>query len=366
MGELIRFWKLPEECNKLLLSFELEYGKFLFEKYKRDRYRIQKFFYVIKPLIPRVMQIQIRRAKAKSTKNNFPNWPIEPYLEKFKKERLKDLIFNNRFPFIWFWPNNKNFVFCLTHDVETKKGLKNIEKIVEIEKKYGFRSSFFFVPEDYDVHRSLIRALQKDGFEVGVHGLKHDGRLFNSYNIFQNNIKKIKKYADEWNANGFRSPSLLRHTEWMKELPFEYDSSFPDTDPFGPQPGGCLSIFPFFLGNLVELPVTLAQDHTLFVILKKNDIKIWKQKIDWIEKKNGVALVIVHPDYFDKKVEKYYMELLDYVSNKENYWHALPILICDWWRRRDRASLVRDAAGNWTISGDVSNASIQYINNHLY
>jgi hypothetical protein len=55
----------------------------------------------------------------------------------------------------------------------------------------------------------------------------------------------------------------------MASLPFEYDSSYPDTDPFEPQPGGCCSWLPYFNGPLVELPITLPQDHTLFVIPRR-------------------------------------------------------------------------------------------------
>ena len=59
-----------------------------------------------------------------------------------------------------------------------------------------------------------------------------------------------------------------RNADWMPELGCLYDSSFPDTYPFEPQAGGCCSIFPFFLGDLVELPITLVQDHTMWEILR--------------------------------------------------------------------------------------------------
>lgn len=348
MGQLIRFWKFPEVYNRFLLSSESEFERFIFEKYQRNNnIRGLKFFYTVKPLLPRPLQIHLRRVRAKSIDNKFPHWPIESYLEDFKREILKNQCKDNKIPFIWFWPDNKKFVFCLTHDVETSKGLKNIEKIVDIEKKHGFRSSFFFVSEDYYIPKSLIFTLKKDGFEIGIHGLRHDGRLFNSYKIFQSNIKKIKKYADDWNALGFRSPSLLRNTEWMKELPFSYDSSFPDIDPYGPQPGGCLSIFPYFLGNLVELPITLPQDHTLFEILQQKDIVIWKRKIDWLEKMNGMVLLIVHPDYINRERLKLYEEVLEYILEKSSCWSALPRDINEWWRKRDVSKIGIDNNNFW-------------------
>ena len=50
----------------------------------------------------------------------------------------------------------------------------------------------------------------------------------------------------------------------MPRLGFEYDSSYTDTDPYEPQPGGCCSYLPYFNESLVELPITLPQDHTVF------------------------------------------------------------------------------------------------------
>jgi len=280
---------------------------------------------------------------------------------------VKSPLSSDKIPFIWFWPHGKNFAFVITHDVETQKGLRNIERICEIERRYGFRSSWNFVPERYSVDSRLLERLVNDGFEVGIHGLKHDGKLFNSKKIFDERMKKIKKYAIEWGAVGFRSPATHRNPDWMMNMPFEYDSSFPDTDPYEPQPGGCLSIFPFFIGNLVELPITLVQDHTLFEILGHEGISIWKQKIDWIEKMNGMALVIVHPDYIrpdgDRGTEsgypiEYYKELLQYVKNKGDYWHALPRDVAEWWRRRDTSEIKPDKNEEPCIKGPAAKDAV--------
>ncbi len=363
MGELIRFWKLPREHEKLLLPSDEEFERFLFERYqKMDDFKGLKFFYTIKPLIPRFLQISLRRLKAKSIKNKFPNWPIEPYLEDFKKTSLKYIKDIEKIPFIWFWPKDKSFALCLTHDVETAEGLKRINKICEVEKKFGLRSAWFFVPERYSVPDTLIDELKEQDFEIGIHGLKHDGKLFSSKKIFDDRIQKIHCYASRWGATGFRSPSLLRNFEWMKVLPFEYDSSFPDTDPYGPQAGGCLSIFPFFIGNILEIPVTMPQDHTLFVILRKKNIDIWKEKINWIEKMNGLALIIVHPDYFSNEVERYYYEFLDFVLSKENLWFSKPIEICKWWKDRNNSNLITDKHNKIVIAGPAEKqGTISYI-----
>ena len=114
--------------------------------------------------------------------------------------------------------------------------------------------------------------LRASGCEVGLHGIKHDGKLFESRAQFESNLPKIHFYLEKWDVLGFRSPATRRDSRWMHELDCLYDSSFPDTDPFEPQAGGCCSIFPFMFGDVVELPITLLQDHTLLEILRRRDV----------------------------------------------------------------------------------------------
>ena len=140
----------------------------------------------------------------------------------------------------------------------------------------------------------------------------------------------------------------------MPELEFEYDSSFPDTDPYEPQPGGCCSIWPFFIKNLLELPLTMPQDHTLFEILGHKDIAIWIQKADWIEKHSGLVLINVHPDYMDSPQRlQLYEEFLRYMRNKDSMWHALPRDVARWWRERN-ASTLHTLDGKYLIQGPIA------------
>ncbi|QWZ09556.1 hypothetical protein KRR39_07330 [Nocardioides panacis] len=129
----------------------------------------------------------------------------------------------------------------------------------------------------------------------------------------------------------------------MHELGCLYDSSFPDTDPFEPQPGGCCSILPFFLHDLVELPITLLQDHTLFEILEQRTSDIWISKADWLVKHRGLVNVLVHPDYTDAHRLDVYAQLLEHLTGQAGGWHALPREVAAWWRLR--ATLERDLAG---------------------
>ena len=130
----------------------------------------------------------------------------------------------------------------------------------------------------------------------------------------------------------------------MPELGALYDSSFPDTDPFEPQPGGCCSILPFFLGEMVELPITLVQDHTLWEILRADSIDLWTEKSDWIVANGGLINLITHPDYLDTPARlRMYEEFLELPRRRrEDGWYALPREVAAWWRRATDLRCVED------------------------
>jgi len=247
------------------------------------------------------------------------------------------------------WPVGKKFALVLTHDVEAADGQKKCYQLAELEVKLGFRSSFNFVAEGYPVDTELQRYLASNGFEIGLHGLTHDGNLFKSRKKFLRSIFKINQYLKEWGAVGFRAPSMYHNLEWIGELGIEYDASTFDTDPFEPQPDGLGTIYPLRVKNeksekgFVELPYTLPQDHCLYIVMQEKDINIWKQKLEWIVRRGGMALLNTHPDYMDfggknTKIEeypvRYYEEFLNYVKDAYGgqYWHILPRDLARFWK----------------------------------
>ena len=288
---------------------------------------LRGIFYSLKPLIPRNIQIFLRQQfvpmKLKYHENK---WPID-------REA-------NKHPESWpGWPDNKRFAFLLMHDVDHQRGHDNCLKLLEIEERAGFRSAFNFVPERYALSGEIRNEIVKRGFEIGVHGLKHDGKLFSSRKIFEERALKINQYLKDWKTDGFSSPAMLHNLEWMPALNMKYATSTFDTDPFEPQPDGVGTIFPFwvpqnaFPKGYLEVPYTLPQDFTLYIIMKERNINIWKKKLDWIAENGGMALVNTHPDYMNFSGGKpgreeypvgYYAEFLEYVKNeyKNQYWHT--------------------------------------------
>ena len=305
------------------------------------RSSIHNLYYSLKPIIPRLLQIFLRRLIVSRKRSlHKETWPID---EKAGKP-----------PEGWTgWPDGKRFALVLSHDVETEKGQDNCRRLMQLEEDLGLHSSFNFVPERYRVSPKLRHHIASKGFEVGVHGLKHDGKLYRSKKTFQTRALKINGYLKEWQSVGFHSPSMQNNLEWTHDLNIEYDSSTFDTDPFEPQNEGIGSIFPFWVKNksngegYVELPFTLPQDFTLFVLLKEEDISIWKQKLKWIARHGGMAFVITHPDYmnFEKrkcKTDEYSVELYEGLLNhikshyKNQYWNPLPMEMARFWRNRCR------------------------------
>lgn len=296
-------------------------------------------FYNIKPFIPRRIQIFVRRRLIAYKRQKYRHiWPIDPDAGTPPKG--------------WQgWPNNKKFAVVLSHDVDTQAGHDKCYQLIDIEESLGFRSSFNFVAEKYSVSETLIQDLKNRGFQVCIHGLHHDGKLFLSRQIFDERAKQINEYLKEWNSMGFTSPSMHHNLNWMHALNITHSTSTFDTDPFEPQPDGVGTIFPFWVGDgsatkgYIELSYTLPQDFTLFILMKEKNIRIWKKKLDWIVEKGGMVLLNSHSDYinFNKQKngpEEYaaelYIEFLEYIKDtyKDQYWHVLPKEIASFWKQR--------------------------------
>lgn len=250
------------------------------------------------------------------------------------------------------WPEGKEFAVVLTHDVEGPAGLKKCVPLMKLEQELGFRSSFNFIPEgSYRVPVELRQELGRNGFEVGLHDLKHDGHLFESRSHFLRSVKPINGYLKEWGAVGFRSGFMLHELDWLHALNIRYDLSTFDSDPFEPQPEGRNTIFPFWMpretseqaggDGYVELPYTLPQDSTLFLFLREPTNEIWHRKLGWIARHGGMALVNVHPDYIQFESEPpssrtypvaHYRQFLEHLRDcfGTTFWQPLPRQMAEW------------------------------------
>ena len=284
---------------------------------------VRNCYYAIRPLLPLKIRWFLQKIMADRIDGfaTQPTWPL-PELKSFSENI--------------FWPNKFQCSFIITHDVDTQLGFDHVQDVYEVEKKLGLKSAWNIVPNLYKIDQTTIDYLCKSEMEIGVHDWNHDGRLFSDKRVFDYRVKEINRTIKEWNATGFRAGMAFHNDEWMQEIECIYDSSYYDSDPYQPMGGGCSQIIPFKLGDLIELPYTIPQDHVLFVAkaelkmpkncnnlkeqqktmwkwinkyieqqvsefrIEKNclsGVDIWKMKAQWLYENNGMILMVTHPDY---------------------------------------------------------------------
>jgi hypothetical protein len=361
---------LPFDPDEVRLNYLSERYQVIARGSARNWRRFARMaYYRSRGLMPRPVQIWLRRRYAPlQARAAFPRWPVETGLHDFLEFffSLLQSIAGEPVPRIAAWPNGSSWALVLTHDVETAAGRDAMDPVLELERRLGLRSSWNFVPRRYDLTPNLVRSLQSGGFEVGVHGLHHDGRDLESATMVRARLPGIREAAERWNAVGFRSPATYRVWELMPLLGFDYDSSYPDTDPFEPQGGGCCTSLPFFNRSLVELPITMPQDHTLFVILRHADESAWVRKAAFLRSCGGMALLDAHPDYLvSAPIFAAYRRFLERFAHDNDAWRALPSEVSQWWRRRAQSKLERTQNG-WTLTGPIAHeARVEFAPNDV-
>lgn len=323
---------------------------------------VRNIYYSVRPVLPVAVRKHLQQIHLRGwDKVPFPTWPVDRTVEKIFEQLFVSAMKSrnvSRVPFIWFWPDGAPSCTIMTHDVETSSGAKFCPDLMDLNDAFGIKSSFQIVPEErYRVLPVMLDNIRNRGFEVNVHDLNHDGRLFSERAEFLRRAGRINRYAQQFDALGFRSAVLYRNVDWYDSLNFSYDMSIPNVAHLDPQRGGCCTVLPFFIGRMLEIPVTTTQDYSLFHILNDYSIRLWKQQISLIRENHGLISFIIHPDYIIAKAARnVYAELLQYLSELRSNgetWIALPRDVNAWWRLRNELTLVKEG-GSWHIKGQGS------------
>ena len=296
------------------------------------------------------------------------------------------------------WPDGKQFALCLTHDVDRVKktyqyftrfmrfskklqiknavneifnflnfyfsrGSKkdpywNFEIIMDIERKFCVKSTFFFLYESgkinifkpktwklylgrYDIKNlevvKVIKKLDLEGWEIGLHG---------SYKSYTNKNLLKKEKEELEGVLGKRVYGIRQHYGNLKipetwklqeDLGFEYDSSFGITDYDGFKGN---KYFPFrpFESPFLEIPLTIME-HRLF-LSDKNKEEIWeecKKIIKDVEEKNGVLTILWHNRIFDENEflgrSEIYERIIELCKEKDA-WITNAYEIAKWWNSK--------------------------------
>jgi hypothetical protein len=332
----------------------------------------RELYYRVRPMLSQSMRKRIQRFQLKGSKESlFPAWPVDRTVENIY-EQLLLLILKatgaERIPFIWFWPEGNLSAAIMTHDVDSESGQDLCGELMDLDDLFQIKASFQIVPERrYPVSPEFLATIRNRGFEIGIQDLNHDGRLFSERNEFLRRAVLINGYAKAYGARGFRAGVLYRRPDWYGAFDFSFDMSIPNAAHLDPQRGGCCTVIPYFIDNILELPVTTTQDYMLFHLLDERSIDLWKTQIDLVTEKSGLLSFIVHPDYaMSDELKPIYRDLLIHLremQTAQKIWLTLPSAVDQWWRARSKMQLVF-SENEWRITGEgAERAVVAYAKN---
>jgi hypothetical protein len=254
-------------------------------------------------------------------------------------------------PRIGFWRQGKSYALVVSHDVEGAYGLETgTAQLLEVERSLRIRSSWNLPSDRYPLSLHSLDKLKNSG-EIGAHDTKHDGRLaFLNINEKTRRLKECKDRLEHLTGRqvrGFRAP-LLQHSQQLTESAsragFDYDSSCPSWEMLSPtslRAHGVGTIFPFESNGILEIPVSLPQDHQLIRIAGQRPsaaVDLLLRLSSWIRGLAGPCVLLVHPDYEFGTPENQpeYRRLLEGFSKDPTCEIMTLGELSDWWRLRSR------------------------------
>lgn len=364
---------LPFDLNEVADNLRLERYAHVWGGERRKLLNsawIRRGYYLARKFMPIAVRKHLQRMHLADWRDiPFPSWPTDCSVE-LMFEQVMRLAVEARggdpMPFVWFWPDRQAGCMIMTHDVEHVAGRDFCSTVMNLDESAGMRSSFQVIPEErYDIPLEWLEEIRCRGHEVNIHDLNHDGHLFPDRKRFVDRAERIRFYAQQFGAEGFRSGALYRNLQWYDGLSFSYDMSVPNVAHLDPQHGGCCTVMPYFIGRVLELPLTTTQDYSLFHIIGDYALDLWERQIDIILARQGLLSFNIHPDYLmEERALAVYVGLLSrlaQIRRKLKVWAALPGEVNSWWRQRSQMELVADAQGNWRIVGEGSErASLAY------
>jgi len=354
--------QLPFDFTEVVENLRLE-------RYRQERFRgmqmlaasepVRKLYYFMRKCLPFAVRRELQRAYFRDWKElPFPAWPVDFTVDTLHEEFLRLLMETSgakKVPFIWFWPEGAPNCLIMTHDVETSVGRDFTSKLMDLDDSYGIKASFQVIPEKrYEVSDEYVRDIRNRGCEFNIHDLNHDGHLYWERAEFARRAAGINHYVHRYKTRGFRAGAMYRKQEWYDVFEFSYDMSVPNVAHLEPLRGGCCTVMPYFIGKIVELPLTTVEDYSLFHILNDYSTDLWKQQLALIRERNGLMSFLAHPDYLiERRARNVYESLLDYLRQmvaRERIWAALPGDVDRWWRARSQMRLA-PRGNEWEIVG---------------
>ena len=264
------------------------------------------------------------------------------------------------------YPDDTHFAVCLTHDIDIvyrsipSKGLAalhslkqcnpssafrtlsqacsrkiplcNFQDIMELEEKYGAKSTFFFMAEhsdeqDYsynieDLEQEIGKIVDR-GWEIGLHG---GCSSYLSQEEMREKKKRLEKVGGK-SVNGYRNHYLRFRTpdtwQFLSDAGFQYDTTFGYADCVGFRNGMCHPFKPFNRItrseiDILEIPLTIM-DCTLESYMRLDAGNAWEithRLIDATKRCHGVITILWHNTYMEGEWLKFYEKIMRYCKEK--------------------------------------------------
>lgn len=283
------------------------------------------------------------------------------------------------------YPDKKKFAICLTHDVDdiyppishrilsglwsikkcdwsglrehlfwNRKGKQaspylNFQKIMELEKKYNAKSSFYFMTASRDPRRfryniediaDELNLIVENGWEVGLHGGYYSFDDFNSIKQEKSRLertlgRKVIGYRNHYLR--FRIPETW---DILQKCGFNYDSTYGYTNMVGFRNGMCHPFRPYDLQHqkwmdIYELPLNVMESAMFDFVKPHKAWEIIKQLLEKAELNKGVLTVLWHNNNFSCPFREHwgtlYEKILEY-GRERNAWMTSGEEIWKWWK----------------------------------
>ena len=198
---------------------------------------------------------------------------------------------------------------------------RNIPEYMELEEKFGIRSTFFFRTlyenGNVDDYEDDILALQDGGWEIGLHTDPQSVNDIEKIRLEKKKIESITKKPIIGNRVHFLNYNLELPKK-LKKLGFLYDSSLRHSkDKIDEKEMGYSKI-----DELIEFPVTLM-DAYLFTHMRINEDGIIPEFKKTLElgrdfSDQNVISVIWHDNILKMKGGRVYGEILEFLTSQED------------------------------------------------
>jgi len=324
--------------------------------------------------------------------------PVVDYYEKtlFDCILLASYKLNISLKYKSFWPRGKRFAVCLTHDVDrvhksyqyiphfvryirrgdfrsamnqiTSVARKlhgdepywNFDRIMEIERNLGVKSTFFFLNERkkacifspnewklywgrYDIKDKriveVIKKLDAEGWEIGVHGSYNSYRNLEMLREEKETLEEILGKSVHGISQHYCNLEIPSTWEYHEKLGFSYDASLGFVTDIGFRWGTCHPFHPFNPENgrilsLWELPIIIMDNACAY--------KSWQdimEIINTVERYNGLLLLRWHQSVFNEREfpgrSKIYERIIK-VCKERNAWITNAYSIAEWLTMREK------------------------------